>query len=169
MKISFHQFICTLLTLWLGAYDCLRSCFRRTRTFANEVVPGTVPHHRGIKTLRAEAALTAHSFVKLGTGEGQVLPAGAGDQPIGWVIDDAATGEDIAVHLMGSAPITAVVRAAAAIPHSANVYTAADGKCTVVPTAPGTYWRAGIALTNATADGDEIEVDPTAPVAVTIT
>lgn len=55
---------------------------------------------------------------------------------------------------------TVEMTAAGAIAMGADVYAAAGGKVQALPGAPGTYYKVGVAMEAATADGDIIEVLP---------
>lgn len=103
-----------------------------------------------IKTFTAGEALEAFRRVKLSSGN--VVYAGAGEEFIGVTQDKVASGDPVAVALR-SASRSYKMTAAAAVTAGAVIYGAASGK--VDDAASGV--AQGIALEEATADGDIIE------------
>jgi len=74
------------------------------------------------------------------------------DDPVGVILNDAASTEYVTVDHLCGGPIEMT---------AAGVISAgADGKVQALPTAAATYRRVGKALKAATADGDIIEVLP---------
>lgn len=142
--------------------------FRAKPLIFSNVVPGTVARHPGVVTRKLEAALAARKLlVRQGTDDDQIL-VGTTAKPMGVVDDVGEIGDRVAVSLLGSALETLVMTASGAIAAGDDVYAAADGKVSTLPAGVGTYYFVGVALTAAAADGDEIEVDPSAPRAVTV-
>jgi hypothetical protein len=111
------------------------------------------------------ASNARYALVKKGADdEHAAIVAAASDEPIGAATDEAAAAEDpINVELFGINAKTLPLVAKAAIGLGADVYSDGTGKVTVKPTAAGTYWRVGKAMTAAGADGDPIEVMPIRP------
>ncbi|MGZ0657092.1 DUF2190 family protein [Coraliomargarita sp. W4R72] len=161
-----HPIIQLLAFMLLAAIDATRSIVGRTAIMANSV-PGTVQASPGTKNYYAESALTAHTLVKQGTAANEVLPCGAGDRPIGWVEDDADADTMASVKLFGSARETGVILSSGDIVAGEPVYTAAAGVAQDLPTATGTYYEIGTALT-AAGDGEEFEFDPRAPITTAV-
>jgi hypothetical protein len=91
--------------------------------------------------------------------------------PLGVMQDEIATaelGEPRALKLLGQAPGTLPMVASAAVAAGALVYTAAGGKVQTIPSAAGTYYLVGTALTAASANNDVITVNHCAPVRIVI-
>lgn len=111
-----------------------------------------MPHvENSIRTFEAGGTISQYARVKLSSGE--VIAAGADDIDIGTCEVLAADGDLVDVR-MSNAAGTRFMIASEAIAVGAKVYGAADGK--VSDTASGRL--IGIALEEATADGDIIEV-----------
>lgn len=88
--------------------------------------------------------------------------------PCGVALTDAADADEIGVQAFGGADRTLVVIASAAI--SAGAIVIADStKVKTLPTAGGTYYIVGQALTAADADGDRLEIAPCPPVKIVVT
>lgn len=111
------------------------------------------------------ASNARYALVKKGADdEHAAIVAAASDEPIGAATDEAAAAEDpVNVELFGINARTLPLVAKAAIGLGADVYSDGTGKVTVKPTAAGTYWRVGKAMTAAGADGDPIEIMPIRP------
>jgi hypothetical protein len=124
--------------------------------------------HINTLTKKADAALTdEHLLVTFGSDADHIAINAADDMPLGTVPDTPSEAEDIvAVNLLGSRNETVTMVASEAIDAGEIVYTAANGKVQDEP-ASGTVYKVGRALQAATADGDEIEVEPCFPVAAT--
>lgn len=138
------------------------------KIFAN-VVAGTVGTHCGSITRKAEAAISLkHALVTQGTADDEVALCGASDIPLGVVPTTCAIDESVPVELLGGNGSTIVGIASEAITAGERVFAAASGKLQDLPAGAGTYYQVGIALTAAAADGDEIEIMPTSPVAVVV-
>lgn len=162
--------LCVLLILGL-LFAWPRGFARRRprKTFANAVVPGTVQTHAGIVPRKLEAALTSRRLiVRKGTDDDEILIGTAAAKPLGVVDDTGAIGDIVPVQLFGCAGETRIVTASEAITVDTDVYAAASGKVSKLSASAGTYYRVGRALTAAGADGDEIEIEPCAPVPVTV-
>ncbi len=113
--------------------------------------------NEGIRTFTANGAITAHSRVKVSSGTTTTPPqvelAGSGEQHIGYAEYAVATGELVAVRIRNyNGTVEAI--AGEALAKGAVLYGAAAGK--VKDTSAGS--AIGIALEEATADGDIIEV-----------
>ena len=132
---------------------------------------GDGTHANGVLTLKCDAALaSANLLVKKGTDASHVaVTAAETDFPRGFVMHGTETAEDhVSVRLLGKGGDTKLAVASAAIAADARVVPAAAGKVQTIPTAQGTYWVVGRAVTAAAADGDPIEIDDCHPFQVTI-
>lgn len=120
--------------------------------------------HEGGRVRRlAETALTVpHLCVSKGTTAGLhvIACAATGAVPIGFAMDEAAAGENVAVQMSYGETILGV--ASAAIAADVPVYTATGGKLS--PTTGTGKYLVGRSVTAAAADGDEIEIQPFPPV-----
>lgn len=104
-------------------------------------------------------ALAEKRLVKISSSTVVYMTATATDIPAGVTQFAAASGDNVTIkhpHDGGTLEVTA----GGAISAGADVYAAANGKVTAVPTAGGTYLRVGVALEAAAADGDIIEILP---------
>lgn len=141
--------------------------FRRGSLFAaTNTLPANVGRSRYTRRYKASAAVATRFLLckKGADDEHAAAVAAASDEPIGAFTDEPAAAEDPTdVALFGISPSTLPLVAAAAITMGAEVYSDGTGKVTIKPTAAGTYWRVGTALTAATADGDPVEVLPIKP------
>jgi len=108
-------------------------------------------------TLTTGAAVSAKRLVQLSSGE--AIHNIATTTPIGVADYAAADGDNVAVRLLSEAG-TLEVTASGVISLDADVFAAADGKVSALPTAAGEYTLVGIAMEAATADGDIIEILP---------
>lgn len=125
-------------------------------------------HAAGI-TRAAEAAITTpHLMLTKGTAVDEVNICAADDFPLGTAADVVAIDERVGVHLLAGGGHTLLMVAGEAVDVGEEVYTAAGGKVTDLSASAGTYYKVGVALTAATADGDEIEVMPCYPVETTV-
>jgi len=114
----------------------------------------------GIKAFTVgTGGVTAHSLVKLSSGEVVLNTATSTDDPVGVALYGETADGVVAVHLI-NCPGTVEMIAAGAISSGADVYAAADGEIQSLSEAAATYRKIGIALEAATADGDIIEVLP---------
>lgn len=110
-------------------------------------------------TFTTGAAVSAKRLVKLSSNTVIHNTATYTDKPLGVAEVAAASGDVVAVALL-SADGTMEMTAGGVISYGADVYAAAAGKVTALPTAGGRYRKVGIALEAATADGDIIQVLP---------
>jgi len=118
-------------------------------------------HPDGVITEKSGAALPLQNALVKYDDAGNAVAAGAADIPVGAVNDTAeAAGEYVGVSLLGSRAGTVVLVASAAIAKGAKLAPAAGGK---VKTAAAAEIQVGVAVTSASADGDEIEVAHNAP------
>ena len=122
-------------------------------------------HMAGRFTATASVAITDKTLVKFSaTG---VVAANDG-VPCGVAMSDEDNGNEIGVQALGGADRTLVVIASAAV--AAGAIVIADStKVKTLPTAGGTYYIVGQALTAADADGDAVEVAPNAPIKIVVT
>jgi len=148
------------ITLFVVA-NTSRQSRKNALVAALNTLPANVGTSRNSRRYLASAAVaTRYLLAKLGADDEHIAAvAAASDKPIGVMTDEAAAAEDpINVELLGVTNRTLPLVAAAAITLGADVYSDGTGKVTVKPTAAGTYWRVGTALTAAGAANDPIEV-----------
>lgn len=140
--------------------------FGKRQAFANI---GEGIHASGRKGFKADAATTARNLrYKLGSDANHVALAGA-EAALGVSIDEAAAAEDpITVDIFGAAPGTKLGVGSAAIAADAFIVGAASGKFQTLPTAPGTYYVEGKALTACAGNNAEFEFVPCFPYPVTV-
>ena len=126
--------------------------------------------HEDSVTKLADAAITTrHLLVKQGSDADHIAVCGANDDPSGVCDDEPSAAEKEAnVNLLGVIHRTVLMVASEAITAGERVFTAASGKVQDEPTDPGTYYCVGRAMTAASADGDEIEVEPCFPIALVV-
>lgn len=123
-------------------------------------VKGT--HEDGLVTRISEEAIgTANLLVTKGTADRQVLISSATTRPLGTAYDAVAITTDVGVALLGNGQ-TQLMVANGAITVDAEVYSAASGKVSATPTSG--CWLVGHALTAASGDGKELEVQTCEPV-----
>ena len=129
----------------------------------SDIAGGT---HEDTVTKLTDAAITDRNLLgKFGTDVDHVAVCGASDRPIGVIEDEASAAElPVSVAMLGGAKRTRRCVASEIIAHNSEIFTAADGKVQNTPTDAGTYYRVGIAMTAAEADGDEIEFMPQVPI-----
>jgi hypothetical protein len=127
-------------------------------------------HYGGKITRKCDGKLSAFAFVKAGSEAGSVAATTAPtEQPIGTAMHDTdAKGDDVAIELPGGSPGTKLAVAGGAISALARICAGEGGKAVALPSAAGTYWVVGRALTAATAEGDEIEFEGCVPYPVTV-
>lgn len=133
--------------------------------FSN-VADGT--HSGNITRILENTFTSSHLLAKQGTSANLVDVCSALDLPIGTITDEGAASDAVNLALLGSASSTLTMVASEAISAGTHVYAAAAGKVSTLPVAAGTYYRVGVALTDATGDGATLEVDPYAPSTVTV-
>ncbi len=124
-------------------------------------------YNEGKKAFDAAADVVAHRLLTMNsTGEVLHSDGAAAAVIVGTSEYGAAAGETVGVRLI-NCPGTFEMTAAGAIGRGEPVYGAADGKVQALPAAPGDYRRIGIAMEEATSDGDIIEVLPDDHISVT--
>jgi hypothetical protein len=122
----------------------------------------TTGSHDGADVTRIseEAIGTANLLVTKGTADRQVLICSATTRPLGTAYDAVAITTDVGVCLLGGGA-TRVMVASEAIAVDSAVYTTASGKVSDNPT--NGCWLVGYALTAASGDGKELEVQTCVP------
>ncbi len=122
------------------------------------------------KTFLADAAIaTRYLLVKAGTDAQHVALCGAADLPLGNATDEPGAAEEgVSVNLFGIQEEGTKLIASGAIAANVHIYTDANGKVQASPTVAGTYYRVGLSLSAAAADGDAIEVVPFPPQKVVV-
>ncbi len=153
------------LALYLFSRETKRHGPRNLITAIN-TLPANVGTSQFGRRFRAAAAVTTRYLLckKGADDEHAAAVAAASDEPIGAFTDESAAAEDlINVDLFGINSRTLPLVAKVAITLGADVYSDGTGKVTVKPTAAGTYWKVGKAMTASGADGDPIEVLPIKP------
>lgn len=134
--------------------------WRSLPVFAN-VAEGT---HAGALTRRlAEAVSTRYLLAKAGASAGEIALCGAGDSPLGLMTDTGQAGDAVAMALLGNTARTLLMVAATPIAPGDPVFTAAAGRIQTTPTTPAIVYQVGRALTEATAAGQLVEVEPSYP------
>lgn len=131
---------------------------------------GDGTHANGRLTKFCDAALaTSNLLLKKGTDASHVaVTAAATDYPMGFNYAPTDAAEDtVGLHLLGKGGDTKLGVASGAIAADDRLVPAAAGKVQTIPTASGTYWVIGRAVT-AAADGEPVEVDDCHPFQVTI-
>lgn len=129
--------------------------FARGVWAANSIPEGV--HSDGAVSFEAAAEITRGQIVCIC--EGKIKPATGSSIPVGVADDDAVSGDVIAVLLFGSRPGTLIATASAAITAGQQLYSEADGKVSpTAPTAGNSKYCVGVALTPATASGDNVEI-----------
>lgn len=122
-------------------------------------------HLGGRFTATASGAITEATLVKLSAAGTVAANDGV---PCGVAQSDADDGTEVGVQALGGCDRTVRMLASAAV--VVNAIVIADStKVKTLPTAGGTYYIVGTALTAADADGDSIEVAPCAPVKIVVT
>lgn len=139
-----------------------RKNFRSSKlTRAVNTLPANVGSHKSSRPYLSSAAIaTRYLLAKVGADDEHIaVVAATSDKPIGVISDEASAAEEpVNVELLGVTNRTLPLVAAAAITVGADVYSTAAGKVDVKPTAAGTYWRVGVALTAPGAANDPVEV-----------
>jgi len=129
--------------------------------FAN-VAQGT---HAGYVTVTAASAFSSkYLLAKADSTAGEVDPCGVSDCPVGVATDEADVGDPLALKILGVSPQSVLVTANGAIAAGSYLYAAASGCVQGEPSAAGTYYLVGRALTAATSAGDQIEAETCVPV-----
>lgn len=136
---------------------CRPSC----PVFAN-IAQGT---HAGYVTVTAASTFSGkYLLAKANATAGKVDPCGVSDCPVGVATDEADVGDPLALKLPGVSPQSVLVTANGAITAGTYLYAAANGQVQSEPTAAGTYYLVGRALTTSTGAGDQIEAETCVPV-----
>lgn len=127
-------------------------------------------HASGILTRLCDAALTFPALVKAGSDDDHVAVATAATEaPLGVTTHATDAAEDeVGVELFGS-PGTKRLVASAAIDAGDRICAAAAGKAQKLPTAAGSYYVIGRALTDASGDTVEFEAETCVPYLVVVT
>lgn len=146
------EYVILMIAVAVCAYALLRP---RVGVFANST--GT---HGGHITRLADAAHTArHLLVAVGSDASHVAVVGSGI-PLGVCTDTpSAAGDAVNVALLGCAQSTLQMVASASVTAGTELVAQASGKAGPTPVLPGTYYKVGIALTDAAQDA-LVEVDP---------
>ena len=160
-----HTAIALLILLAVLAAFVWQRTPRSNETLLSNLFEGI---HDQAKTFALDAAVsTRYLLGTLGTDVNHIAVAGAADFPLGVINDEGSIGDSIAVGLLGKGP-TKRMSPSGPIAAGAEVYTDAGGQVQALPTAPGTYWNVGVALTAASGAGDDLEVNDRAPVKLVI-
>lgn len=122
-------------------------------------------HIGGRCTATASGAITEFTLVKLSAAGTVAANDGV---PAGVALTDADSGDEVGFNSLGGADRTLVVIASAAVAAGA-ILIADSTKVKTLPTAGGTYYIIGQALTAADADGDRLEMAPCSPVKIVVT
>jgi len=135
---------------------------------ANTYDAAVAVHDSSITRTNDVAIAARHLLWQQGAGAGTVALGAAAAIPLG-TIDNIETGTALrqSILLLGKGATKKMV-ASEAITAGEAVYTAANGKVQDLPTAAGTYYLVGTAVTASTADDQIIEVRDIAPVKVVI-
>jgi hypothetical protein len=168
MKKLFLNLMSFALLLLALPFRALQQISRSgTTAFAN-IAEGT--HADGCITKLTDAAIaTRFLLFKVGSDGNHIAANGANDMPLGIVDDEASAAEKrVSVQLLGVRSGTLLMVASEAITVGENVYSAASGKIQDLPAGAGTYYRVGVALTAAGADGDLVEVQHCVPQATVV-
>jgi len=112
-----------------------------------------------VRAFEAGEALDRKLLVKLSGATVVLCTATATDDPIGVNEVNVVSGGDAAIGLL-CPDETQEMTAAGVFAVGDDVFLAADGKVSALPTAHATYRRVGKALEAATADGDIVEILP---------
>jgi len=108
-------------------------------------------------------------LVKFGSDVGHIAVAGVADKPLGICSDEAEGAEEpVAVQFLGATNETRKCVVSEAIALTDDLYQAAGGKVSNLPAGSGTYWKVGRPLQAAAGDGEVIEFESHAPVAVVV-
>jgi hypothetical protein len=135
--------------------------FARRPVFAN-IAQGT---HAGYVTVTAASAFTSKYLLAMADSTpGEIDVCGAGNCPVGVATDEADVGDPVALKILGVSPQSVLVTANGAIAAESYLYAVANGEVQTEPTAAGTYYLIGRALTAATTAGDLIEAETCVPV-----
>lgn len=128
-------------------------------------------HATGKITRKGDAALADGVFVKAGTDDGHVaVTTSPTECPIGLTTHATDAAEDeVGVELPGASEGTKVAVAAGVIGVNDRICATANGRAVKLPTAGGTYWVVGRALTAAGAANVAFEFEGCTPYPVIVT
>lgn len=156
--------ILTLLVV-LAAFMWQATPSRNNETVLSNLFEGV---HDTSKTFALDATVATRFLLgKIGSDVNHIALCGVDDIPIGTINDEGVAEDPIAVGLLGKSPTKRMV-ADGIIAAGAELFAAASGKVQVRPSAAGTYYFVGIALTASAGDGDVLEVNDTVPVKLVI-
>jgi hypothetical protein len=156
----------TILAIFTAPLCLIAMAFQKGRLVAANIADGT---HAGSLTKKATAAITTRNLlVKFGATADLLAVNGVADEPLGPCVDEAGINDPATIRLLGIYPETVIMVGVEAVAAGADVYTAASGKVQDLPTANGTYWKVGKALTACTGDNDAFEVAHCTPVKLVI-
>lgn len=131
---------------------------------AANAVTNVGTHEGGLFTATASGTVTEKKLVKFASAG--VVAANDG-VPCGIARSTETDGSEVGVQALGGAART--VKAIASAPISPGAIVIADSeKVKTLPVAGGTYYIVGQALTEAAADGDDVEIAPCAPVKIVV-
>lgn len=134
--------------------NMVSALFSRGVWAANSAAEGV--HGEGAASFEASAAIARGQIVSIDGGK--IKPATGSTIPVGVADDNAAEGDIISVLLFGSRPGTLVATVSAAVEAGQHLYSEADGKISpTAPTAGNSKYCVGIAISAASAAGDEVE------------
>ncbi|MGF1450265.1 MAG: hypothetical protein ACFB20_12730 [Opitutales bacterium] len=129
-------------------------------TILSNIAEGT---HAGNLSRVLEAAVTTrYLLARTGSGTDGILVGTATDLPVGVITDEGAIGDVVNVALLGSAASTRLVVANGNIAAGRLIVASTAGKVVALPSAPGSYFVVGQAIT-AAANGGLVEFDPCVP------
>ncbi|MBC2593049.1 DUF2190 family protein [Ruficoccus amylovorans] len=138
----------------------IKKLFHARPVFANSA-EGT---HAGRITRILENTVSVRNLLgKIGPTADQTSLCGAGDKPLGVITDSGEAGEHVSISLLSASSTTILLVASEAILAGQDIYTSASGKVQNEPTAAGTYYLVGRALTAASGDNTLVEVEAFAP------
>lgn len=128
-------------------------------------------HATGKVTRKCDAALADGVFVKAGSDDGHVAVTTAPTEcPIGLTTHATDAAEDeVGVELPGASGGTKTAISSAAIAVNERICATANGKAVKLPTAGGTYYVIGRAITAAGAANVAFEFEGCTPVPVVVT
>lgn len=158
-----------LFCLGLGLLAIFVIAAIRSQFTVHHAANGT---HQQLTRFAEEAFAARNLLVIQGTAANQILIADGAARPMGSVPDtvdaDNLEDEPKSVELLGIAPRTLPMVAAAAFDEDVDLYSLAGGKVGELPVATGTYWRVGRSVIAADGADVTVEVAHHAPVAVEV-
>lgn len=127
--------------------------------------------HEGGVTMLTDAAITTRFLLgKVGTDANHVAVCGANDKPCGVIEDEADAAEDpVFVGFLGATSRSRKFVADDAYAANTDIFTAANGKVSDESAVAGTYYKVGRLLQASGADGDVVEAESHAPIALVVT